>query len=103
VSDFQKICEECDSAFNSLIQTICDDCHDTHQKNIHNTIVELTKLLEDKDRVIGVMREALEFYKTHGEFRPYNAPSSNFVIDDYGQTARQALEQAEKLNQEESP
>jgi hypothetical protein len=31
--------------------------------------------------------DALEFYKKQGEFTPYEAPSTDFTVYDYGETA----------------
>jgi hypothetical protein len=51
VTDFDKICEECDSEFSSFIETVCDDCHDEHQKSVDNTI---EKLKSDFDELLAM-------------------------------------------------
>ena len=54
--------------------------------------------LEEKLRVAV---EALEFYITQGEFRPYRVSSSDFIVHDYGYTARVALTKFHGASNEE--
>jgi hypothetical protein len=57
---------------------------------------ELTKVIEDKDRVIEVMREALEFYKDLPMSKQDQLWTQE-LADKCIRVAHQALEQAEKL------
>jgi hypothetical protein len=60
---------------------------------------ELAKLLDEKDRVIGIMTEALEFYKDLPMSKQDQLWTQE-LADKCIRVAHQALEQAEKLNQE---
>jgi hypothetical protein len=104
MSEFDKICEECNENFSGYIETICDNCQDAHSKSIQ-------AIINSQQKEIEVLREGLLSSRENAKYQhisEINADPKCTTLQLKGDIVRawlianETLQKADKIRNETS-